>query len=83
MPPFILQLLEQIAVRLITHLLKANLEREKGPEPAVSDAEAFARVGKLREAYVEAFDGTEMTPEQRKKLNESIAAFIRGGPSRL
>ncbi len=68
-----LKLLEILAIRLITHLLEKNRTTDQAPK-VMSDEE---RLEKMKRAYKEAFDGTPVTKEQRKKLNEAISIFIR------
>lgn len=78
-------MIEKIVVELLTRLLSLLLE--KGSEiykshqsKVVTEKDVDERLKQFKEAYTEAFDGNPITPEQRKRLNQSIANFILGNP---
>jgi heme oxygenase len=76
-------LIERIIVavmtKLVSWLLSKGLEKLHGVNGSLeTKRDIDARLKSFKDAYKEAFDGTEITPEQRAKLRQSIADFIRG-----
>lgn len=50
---------------------------------AKSDQEIDVKLAAVKQAYKEAFDGTPITEDQRKKLNQTIADFLSGNGTGL
>lgn len=68
----------QILTKLGSWLFAKVLEFYHGKqEQKNTDEDIDNKLNQFKEAYKEAFDGQPITPEQRKKLNQSIADFIR------
>lgn len=65
--------------KLATWLFQKGLEAKHGRDQQVAtDADIDQKLATFKEAYKETFNGEPVTPEQRKKLNQAIADFIRG-----
>lgn len=47
-------------------------------QKAKTDQEIDLKLASLKQVYKEAFDGTPITEDQRKKLNQTVADFLRG-----
>lgn len=76
-------MIERIIIALLTKLTSwlfaKGLEKLHGiHDQAETNQDIDARLKAFKNAYKEAFDGTEITPEQRQKLRASIASFVRG-----
>lgn len=75
-------MIERIIIALATQLVawiyqrvldKVQKDSEKNDETEISKE----RKEKFEKAMKETFDGTAVTPEQRKKLNDAIRDFVR------
>jgi uncharacterized protein YgfB (UPF0149 family) len=74
----IAQLLEKIISALASWLMAKLLEFIHGQEKkAKTEKDIDHKLKDFKEAYKEAFDGNEITPEQRQKLQKAISDFIR------
>lgn len=63
--------------RLISRLIAYFLEQKHAKdEKAVTDEEIDERAKAFKLAFKDAFDGTNVTPEQRVKLRQAIRDFI-------
>lgn len=68
-----------LLTRLTSWLFTKGLEVKAGrDQKAATDADIDQKLATFKEAYKESFNGEPVTPEQRKKLNQAIADFIRG-----
>jgi hypothetical protein len=76
MPMLAKRLIELFVMKLITAFVERAFER-RSRLPPTTDDELDRRLHAFKEAYKDAFDGTPITEEQRKKLNASIESFIR------
>lgn len=71
-----------LMTKLVSWLFSKGLEKihaEQAKQETNRDIDA--RLKAFKDAYREAFDGKEITLEQRQKLRTSIADFIRGNNS--
>jgi hypothetical protein len=72
----ILALVTQLGSYLISAVLKSRAKKQEAP---ANPEEVDRRLADVKAAYTEAFDGKPITPEQRKKINLALSAFINGG----
>lgn len=75
--------LATIVVQLITNLGSWLMARaleaiHSKQQQASTDSQIDQRLAGVKAAYKEAFNGQPVTPDQRAKLNQAIADFIRG-----
>ncbi len=73
--------LADVLTRVLTNLASMILERvmewqRKSAEKKESEAEIDLKLHNLKLAYAEAFDGSEVTDEQREKLRRAIVDFV-------
>ena len=72
-------LLEKLISRLAAWLFARAAEYfQKRKEQSDSDAAIDARLKAVKDAYMQAFDGHPVTPEQRAALKSAISNFLRG-----
>ncbi len=80
MPAWIASIIVALMTKLTSWLLTKGLEVVHGKQDqAATDADIDARLASFKNAYKEAFNGQPVTVDQRQKLNQAIADFIRGG----
>ena len=72
----LIAVLTPIATRALTWVLERVNEPDAGKD--VDD-----RLAQFKDSYKKAFDGNDITPEQRKELNRAISDFVRGTSSGL
>lgn len=71
-----------VLMNLLTRLYNLILGRiEAAKQKKADDAATDARVAAYKEKVNQAFDGTPVTPEQRKEINDALSDLIRGGRS--
>lgn len=82
MQAIVVKILESLVMALVTRLLE-YYQKQKAQSDAIttSDAKIDEHLKNFKDAYSKAFDGTPVTPEQRKKINDAIKELIRGGNS--
>lgn len=79
MPVWVSNLIIVLLTRLTSWLFAKGLEKLHGAKQKEStERDIDERLKLFKQAYKEAFNGESITPEQRKKLNQSIADFLRG-----
>lgn len=72
------KLITSILTNLASKLFAWVLEYFKGKQKQSNTNEDIdQRLDQVKQAYKEAFNGEPVTPEQRKRLNQSLADFIR------
>ncbi len=77
----IISCLERVAVALVTRLIEHHAKKTKN---RASVKEISINLDKVKSAYNQAFDGTPLTPDQRKQFNAAISDFINSSnPNRL
>lgn len=79
-------MIERIILALLANLgpwllAKALEKRNKTSGVTITNETIDQRLSNFKAAYQNAFDGKEVTPEQRKKLNQAISDFLRSDPS--
>jgi hypothetical protein len=75
MPVFLGRLVELAVIKGFTMLIE-----RAGKKTVARGLAVDAAVEAFRKAYAEAYDGTPVTPAQRKRLHESIAAIVQEKP---
>lgn len=81
MPAWITNIIVAILTKLTSELLARGLAHLHAAEnKKATDADIDQKLSKFKDAYKEAFNGETVTPEQRAKIQKSIAEFIRSGP---
>jgi hypothetical protein len=70
----------KVLIKLLPWLTAKVMEFFHGLDEKKAAGESVdARLEAMKEAYKKAFDGTDITPEQREELKHAISDFIRGG----
>ncbi len=80
--------LVSIATKLLTNLASWLFGKTLAwihgrQQKANTEKEINQKLEVLKNTYKEAYDGTPVTPEQRKKINQAISDFLRGGSNGL
>jgi hypothetical protein len=70
----LISVLTTLGTRTLTKVLELVNEPDAGTDPQAT----AARVDGLKSAFEKAFDGKDITPEQRKELNNAIHSFVHG-----
>jgi hypothetical protein len=79
LPVWLSTLIGNILIKLGSWLFAKGLEKYHGIRDAKETNDTIdARLKSFKNAYNEAFDGNPVSPEQREKLRNSIADFLRG-----
>ncbi len=80
MQAWIASIVVALMTKLTSWLFAKGLEViHSKQDQATTDADIDARLASFKNAYKEAFNGQPVTSEQKQKLNQAIADFIRGG----
>jgi len=70
-------ILSQVLIKVLAWALEKIMEKVRAREQkAESEAEIDQKLAQLKSAYAEAFDGSEITDEQRQNLKKAIVDFI-------
>lgn len=76
--------LAQIVVNLATSLAswifaKITEEVQRREKKRITEEELNAKLGRLKDAYKDALDGSEVTVEQKKAIQDAARDLIRNG----
>lgn len=83
MPTWLSDLVIKILSALGSWLVAKAMEKvHEKKEQVETEKDIDQRLQVLKDAYKEAFNGEPITPDQRARLNEAMARFIRGGAPR-
>lgn len=80
-------MIEKIIIEIVTRLVSWLYARglvavKEAQAKKEAEADIDARLEKFNEAFKGAFNGEPVTDEERKRLNQAAADFIRGSSSR-
>lgn len=71
--------LENLLSKLVSSIFaKLVVWIQSRKDQSASDAAIDARLAAVKQAFQEAFDGKDVTPEQKAALKSAISNFLRG-----